>query len=154
VAEHADSVCGNQSNGILQTYINEYWAEQGDIWNSQNPWTNPQDTTAVLPTYWTRWVGPSVRANVSYLFKTHIALEVSLNMFYALVVDGASWEYEKMQKFSGSWGFKASWNPWWFTIYAGVEQTFLDYNLPEELSAYFTERNLLTSLRAGVKVEF
>lgn len=155
VADHGDSVCANQYNGVLQTYIEEYWAEQGDIWNSQNPWTNPQDTSTIeMSKYWTRWVGPSLRANVSYLFKTNIALEVSLNMFYALVVDGASWEYEKMQKFSGSWGFKASWNPWWFTIYAGVEQTFLDYNLPKELSTYFTERNLLTSLKAGVKVEF
>ena len=155
IAERGDSVCWDFTNGVLQWYQEEYGAEYAETLNNQNQWwMTPQDTTAVLPTYWTRWVGPSVRANVSYLFKTHIALEVSLNMFYALVVDGASWEFEKMQKFSGSWGFKASWNPWWFTIYAGVEQTFLDYNLPKELSAYFTERNLLTSLRAGVKVEF
>ena len=149
VADYGDSVCANYSNGVLQKYIEEYWASQEELWNAQQ-----DTTTAEISKYWTRWLGPSVRANVMYQFKTKIALELSLNMFYALIVDGASEDYEKMQKFSGTWGFKFSWKPCWFALYAGIEQTFLDYNLPEELSNYFTERNLLTSIRTGVKVDF
>lgn len=149
VADHGDSVCADYGNGILQTYIEEFWASQEELWNT------PQDTSTIeMSKYWTRWIGPSARVNVMYQFRTKIALELSLNMFYALLLDGASEEYEKMQKFSGSWGFKFSWNPAWFSIYAGIEQTFLDYNLPEALSKYFTERNLLTSIKTGVKVDF
>jgi hypothetical protein len=149
VADHGEEACADVNTGLMQQYMEQGWNEQMQQWN------NWQDTSSVeLSRYWSRWVGPSLRGSISYIFSTDIALELSVNMFYALLVDGASEEYEKMQKFTGTWGFKFSWNPRWFTIYAGIEQTFLDYNLPETLSKYFTERNLLTSFKTGVKVDF
>ena len=104
--------------------------------------------------YWSRWIGPSFQLRLSYLFKTKISVETKFDLFYAFLVDGASAEYEKMGKFSGKWGLVFNWNPNWLTLYLGAEQTYLRYVLPNSLKDYFPETCLLTSLKAGVKVEF
>ena len=150
VEEHGDSVCMDYSNGILQTYIDQYWAEQQELWNQ-----NQQQTGEVeFSRYWSRWIGPTLRAKLTYMFRNRISLEAKLNLFGAVLFDGASEEFEKMGKFSGTWGFMFSWNPSWFTLYLGIEQLFLDYWLPETLVDYFPDRSLLTSLKSGIKVEF
>ena len=150
VEEHGDSVCMDYSNGILQTYIDQYWAEQQELWNQEQPQTGEVE----LSRYWSRWIGPTLRAKLMYKFRNKISLEAKLNLFGAVLFDGASEEFEKMGKFSGTWGLMFTWSPNWLTIYAGLEQLYLDYWLPESLVDYFPDRSLLTSLKTGVKVEF
>ena len=149
VADHGDSVCADSKNGILQTYMEEAMAESQEAWeNMQNP---PE---IEFSKYWSRWVGPTLRAKFTYMFRNRISIEAKINAFGAALVDGASEEYEKMGKFSGMWGLMLSWNPSWFTFYLGVEQLYLNYWLPDSLKEYFPGSSLLTSGKAGVKVEF
>ena len=148
VEDHGDSVCMNYYNGVLQTYIDQYWAEQQELWNQQVVGETE------LSRYWSRWIGPALRAKLMYKFRNGISLEAKLNLFGAVLFDGASEEFEKMGKFSGTWGLMFSWSPSWFTLYLGIEQLYLDYWLPESLVDYFPDKSLLTSLKTGVKVEF
>ena len=152
VADHGDSVCGDTKNGILRTYINDAMAKQQEAWESmQNP---PDPPEVAFSTYWSRWVGPTLRAKFTYMFRNRISIEAKFNLFGGALVDGASEEYEKMGKFSGTWGLMFQWNPSWFTLYLGVEQLYLNYWLPDSLKDYFPGSSLLTSGKAGVKVEF
>ena len=140
VAENGDSLCWDPN--VFQPYIDAAYAELD------------QTEDLSFDRYWSRWIGPSFQLRLSYLFKTKISVETKFDLFYAFLVDGASAEYEKMGKFSGKWGLVFNWNPNWLTLYLGAEQTYLRYVLPNSLKDYFPETSLLTSLKAGVKVEF
>lgn len=140
VAENGDSLCWDPN--VFQPYIEAAYAELD------------QTEDLSFDRYWSRWIGPSFQLRLSYLFKTKISVETKFDLFYAFLVDGASAEYEKMGKFSGKWGLVFNWNPNWLTLYLGAEQTYLRYVLPNSLKDYFPETCLLTSLKAGVKVEF
>lgn len=140
VAENGDSLCWDSN--VFQPYIDAAYAELD------------QTEDLSFDRYWSRWIGPSFQLRLSYLFKTKISVETKFDLFYAFLVDGASAEYEKMGKFSGKWGLVFNWNPNWLTLYLGAEQTYLRYVLPNSLKDYFPETCLLTSLKAGVKVEF
>lgn len=140
VAENGDSLCWDPN--VFQPYIDAAYAELD------------QTEDLSFDRYWSRWIGPSFQLRLSYLFKTKISVETKFDLFYAFLVDGASAEYEKMGKFSGKWGLVFNWNPNWLTLYLGAEQTYLRYVLPNSLKDYFPETCLLTSLKAGVKVEF
>ena len=140
VAENGDSLCWDPN--VFQPYIDAAYAELD------------QTEDLSFDRYWSRWIGPSFQLRLSYRFKTNISIETKFDLFYAFLVDGASAEYEKMGKFSGKWGLVFNWNPNWLTLYLGAEQTYLRYVLPKSLNDYFPETCLLTSLKAGVKVEF
>jgi hypothetical protein len=140
VAENGDSLCWDPN--VFQPYIDAAYAELD------------QTEDLSFDRYWSRWIGPSFQLRLSYLFKTKISVETKFDLFYAFLVDGASAEYEKMGKFSGKWGLVFNWNPNWLTLYLGAEQTYLRYVLPNSLKDYSPETCLLTSLKAGVKVEF
>lgn len=140
VADNGDSLCWDPN--VFQPYIDAAYAELD------------QTEDLSFDRYWSRWIGPSFQLRLSYLFKTKISVETKFDLFYAFLVDGASAEYEKMGKFSGKWGLVFNWNPNWLTLYLGAEQTYLRYVLPNSLKDYFPETCLLTSLKAGVKVEF
>lgn len=140
VAENGDSLCWDPN--VFQPYIDAAYAELD------------QTEDLSFDRYWSRWIGPSFQLRLSYVFKTKISVETKFDLFYAFLVDGASAEYEKMGKFSGKWGLVFNWNPNWLTLYLGAEQTYLRYVLPKSLTDYFPETCLLTSLKAGVKVEF
>ena len=140
VAENGDSLCWDPN--VFQPYIDAAYAELD------------QTEDLSFDRYWSRWIGPSFQLRLSYRFKTNISIETKFDLFYAFLVDGASAEYEKMGKFSGKWGLVFNWNPNWLTLYLGAEQTYLRYVLPNSLKDYFPETCLLTSLKAGVKVEF
>lgn len=140
VAENGDSLCWDPN--VLQPYIDAAYAELG------------QTEELSIERIWSRWIGPLFQLKLSYLFKTKISIETKFDLFYAFLIDGASEEYEKMGKFSGKWGVAFNWNPNWLTLYLGAEQTYLRYILPNSLKEYFPETCLLTSLKAGVKVEF
>lgn len=141
VEEHGEDLCRDSQNGLLPSYMMADWGAA------------PEQEYEVS-NYWSRWIGPSVRFKLSYLFKTKIELESKLNLFYAFLIDGASSEYEKMGKFSGSWGLMFSWNPNWLKLYIGFEQMYLHYVLPTTLKDFFPEYSLLSSLKAGIQVEF
>ena len=140
VAENGDSLCWDPN--VFQPYIDAAYAELD------------QTEDLSFDRYWSSWIGPSFQLRLSYRFKTNISIETKFDLFYAFLVDGASAEYEKMGKFSGKWGLVFNWNPNWLTLYLGAEQTYLRYVLPNSLKDYFPETCLLTSLKAGVKVEF
>lgn len=140
VAENGDSLCWDPN--VFQPYIDAAYAELD------------QTEDLSFDRYWSRWIGPSFQLRLSYRFKTNISIETKFDLFYAFLFDGASAEYEKMGKFSGKWGLVFNWNPNWLTLYLGAEQTYLRYVLPNSLKDYFPETCLLTSLKAGVKVEF
>jgi hypothetical protein len=140
VADNGDSLCWDPN--VFQPYIEAAYAELD------------QTEDLSLERAWSRWIGPSVQLKLSYLFKTKISIETKFDLFYAFLIDGASDEYEKMGKFSGKWGIVFNWNPNWLTLYLGAEQMYLKYMLPNSLKDYFPETCLLSSLKAGVKVEF
>lgn len=140
VAENGDSLCWDSD--VFQPYIDAAYADLNET----------EDLS--FDRYWSRWIGPSFQLRLSYLFKTKISMETKIDLFYAFLVDGASAEYEKMGKFSGKWGLVFNWNPNWLTLYLGAEQTYLRYVLPNSLKDYFPETCLLTSLKAGIKVDF
>jgi hypothetical protein len=76
-----------------------------------------------------------------------------MNLLYAFLVDGASSEYEKMRKFSVSWGLSLGWNPNMFTFYVGFEQLYLHYWLPNSLKNYFPDNSLVNEVKLGVKFD-
>ena len=140
VAENGDSLCWDPN--VFQPYIEAAYAEL------------EQTEDLSLERAWSRWIGPSAQLKLSYLFKHGISVETKFDLFYAFLVDGASEEYEKMGKFSGKWGLMFNWNPNWLTLYLGAEQMYQKYILPVSLKDYFPETCLLSSVKAGVKVEF
>jgi len=135
VADHGEELCRDSRNGLLESYMNA--EEEYEVTK-----------------YWSRWIGPAFNAKISYRFKNKIEVEGKMNLFYAFLIDGASAEYEQMGKFSATWGFMGSWNPNWLTLYFGIEQLYLDYSLPSSLEEYLPDCSLLTSLKAGMKVDF
>lgn len=99
------------------------------------------------------WLGPVLRLKISYKFRTKITLEAKVNLFYGFVLDGPDADYEKIQKFSGSWGAMIYWNPNFLRFYLGVEQNYHYYRLPAYYRDVYPEGNLLSQLKAGVKWE-
>lgn len=138
VAENSIELCADAGNGLLQSYV-EDGMNGGD--------------GVKLERAWSRWLGPVVKSRVSYVFHNKMTLQAKLNLFYGFVLDGASSEYEKLRKFTGSWGLTYSWKPNIFTFYAGVEQIYLRYSLPGKLKEYFPKSSLLTEAKLGVKFE-
>lgn len=107
----------------------------------------------VTPMYYGKWLGPAIRSKLAYKFRTKITVEGLLNLFYGFVLDGPDSDYEKMRKFSGTWGMTASWKPGYGSIYVGMEQLYRHYFLPSFYKGVYAESNFLTELKIGVKWE-
>ena len=103
------------------------------------------------PEYWLKWVGPSLKPSISYKFKTEISIDARLNMFYGFVVDGPDSDYEKVQKFSGSWSCNVSWVPNYFGLFIGLEQFYKHYSVPADYEIGYSQNSLFTEYKAGVK---
>jgi len=140
--EHGDE-CFDLSNGLVESYMYQQTVDT----------TTTTSEDLVLDSYWTRWIGPSIRARLAYKFRSKIALEGKLNLFYGFVVDGASDVYEDLSRFSGTWGATVKWNPNFLTFYLGVEQVYVRYSVPAELDDYYPDNTSLLELKAGVKFE-
>ncbi len=138
--EYGDA-CYDPANGLVELLM---WQEE----------VSAEYEDVVLESYWTRWVGPSLRSRVSYRFRTKISLEAKLNLFYGFVVDGASDVYEDLTRFSGTWGAVISWNPNFMTLYFGVEQMYVRYNVPADLDDYYPDNTSRIELKGGLKFEF
>lgn len=135
--------CFDLYNGLVSSYMYaDMQQEEGE-----------EEESITLDYSWARWLGPAMRSTFSYKFKTKISLEAKLNLFYGYMIDGPSAEYEKLQKFSGTWGLSFNWNPGLLTLYAGVEQIYLHYKMPKSLVGVFPENSFLSEVKAGVKFE-
>lgn len=104
--------------------------------------------------YFGKWLGPTVRGRASYRFKNNIAVETKVNLFYGFVVDGPDADYEKMKKFTGSWGASVYWKPSFWTAYFGFEQIYRNYILHNYYKGVYPESTLLTELKLGFKLAF
>ena len=109
------------------------------------------EADSISTPYWLKWVGPTLKPSYSYRFKTDISVDSKLNLFYGFVVDGPDAEYEKVQKFSGSWACHLSWRPGVWGLFVGVEQFYKIYMLPAGYEIGYPERSVYTELKAGVK---
>jgi len=102
---------------------------------------------------WGAWIGPTLKSKVSYKFRTKITVEALFNLFYGFVVDGPDYYYEKIKKFSGTWGLTLYWKPGFGSIYLGLEQLYRHLSLPSYYQGIYAESSFLTELKAGVKWE-
>lgn len=132
--EHGER-CEDLKNGLLESYMYPKWNVR-------------------LEYAWNRWLGPTMRSDVTYKFKNNLSLEGKLNLFYGFVVDGPSGGYENVQKFSGTWGLLLNWSPNLMTFYFGCEQIYLHYALPKSLLGVYPENSFLTELKVGVRFEY
>lgn len=103
--------------------------------------------------YYGKWIGPALRAKLSYRFKTNISVEAKLNMFYGFVVDGPDSDYERIQKFSATWGGMVYWKPDFGQFYLGLEQIYRHYDLPKYYKDVYSKSSSLTEIKAGFKWE-
>ena len=147
VRDHGEEVCADSRNGILQSYMDAAYAD----WLEQMAQAETSDVE--MEYRMSRWIGPTVRSKISYRFRNRLSLESKMNLLYAFLVDGASSEYEKMRKFSVSWGLSLGWNPNIFTFYVGFEQLYLHYWLPNSLKNYFPDNSLVNEVKLGVKFD-
>ena len=108
-----------------------------------------------LREYNVKWLGPQLRGKMAYKFRYNIKTELTANVFYGLVVDGPSAEYEKMGKLSGSWGPTISWTPNVLSLYLGGEQVFKRYiNMPPAYQDVYDKGIYLWKLKAGIQLDW
>ena len=80
--------------------------------------------------------------SISYRFKTEISIDLKANLFYGFVVDGPDAEYEKVQKFSASWGSSVSWKPTYVGILLGFDQFYRSYDVPAGYVIDYPEKSI------------
>lgn len=127
-----------------EQYAAQYAAQQGTWQAGEEP---------RLKRYWVSWIGPTLKSRFVYRFKNRMSLEAKLNLFYGFVVNAHSDEYEKLRKLSGTWGLQYNWRLWLFTIYGGVEQNYLRYEMPKALKGIFPKESLLSEFKVGFKFD-
>ena len=103
------------------------------------------------PEYWLKWIGPTLKPSFSYKFRTEISIDAKMNLFYGFVVDGPDDDYEKVQKFSTSWGASVSWMPKHFGVFLGLDQFYRYYVVPADYSIAYPKTTTFTQIKAGAK---
>lgn len=140
VAQYGEPRCRDEKSGVLESVMYPGLDEL-------------QEEIKDLDYYWTRWIGPSIRSNVSYAFRNNFSVDGKLNLMYGFVVDGASSVYDDLQKFTGTWGASVNWNPSFFTLYFGLEQIYVHYSMPGALEGVYPENSFLSEFKLGAKFE-
>ena len=156
----------NPMDACLETYGEEcfeweiskidsiYWSTHSrPDSSSANSLDSATDVSVAVPKYYTKWLGPTLRSRLSYKFRNGLSLEARLNLFYGFVLDGPDSDYEKIRKFSGSWGGTVFWKPNSLTLYLGLEQFYKHYGLPAYYKGIYPQNTLLSELKAGLKWE-
>ena len=156
----------NPMDACLETYGEEcfeweiskidsiYWSTHSrPDSSSANSLDSATNVSVAVPKYYTKWLGPTLRSRISYKFRNGLSLEARLNLFYGFVLDGPDSDYEKIRKFSGSWGGTVFWKPNSLTLYLGFEQFYKHYGLPAYYKGIYPQNTLLSELKAGLKWE-
>lgn len=156
----------NPMDACLETYGEEcfeweiskidsiYWSTHSrPDSSSANSLDSATDVSVAVPKYYAKWLGPTLRSRISYKFRNGLSLEARLNLFYGFVLDGPDSDYEKIRKFSGSWGGTVFWKPNSLTLYLGFEQFYKHYGLPAYYKGIYPQNTLLSELKAGLKWE-
>lgn len=156
----------NPMDACLETYGEEcfeweiskidsiYWSTHSrPDSSSANSLDSAADVSVAVPKYYAKWLGPTLRSRLSYKFRNGLSLEARLNLFYGFVLDGPDSDYEKIRKFSGSWGGTVFWKPNSLTLYLGLEQFYKHYGLPAYYKGIYPQNTLLSELKAGLKWE-
>ena len=156
----------NPMDACLETYGEEcfeweiskidsiYWSTHSrPDSSSANSLDSATDVSVAVPKYYATWLGPTLRSRLSYKFRNGLSLEARLNLFYGFVLDGPDSDYEKIRKFSGSWGGTVFWKPNSLTLYLGFEQFYKHYGLPAYYKGIYPQNTLLSELKAGLKWE-
>lgn len=100
--------------------------------------------------FWLKWIGPALKPSISYRFKTEISIDLKANLFYGFVVDGPDAEYEKVQKFSASWGSSVSWKPTYVGILLEFDQFYRSYDVPAGYVIDYPEKSIFTEIKASL----
>lgn len=72
------------------------------------------------------------------------------NLFYGFVVDGPSAVYEKVKKFSASWGTSVSWKPTYVGVVLGLDQFYRSYSIPSGYEIDYPQKSAFTEFKASV----
>lgn len=156
----------NPMDACLETYGEEcfeweiskidsiYWSTHSrPDSSSANSLDSATDVSVAVPKYYAKWLGPTLRSRISYKFRNGLSLEARLNLFYGFVLDGPDSDYEKIRKFSGSWGGTVFWKPNSLTLYLGLEQFYKHYCLPAYYKGIYPQNTLLSEIKLGLKWE-
>ncbi|MDY6262864.1 MAG: hypothetical protein SPM09_00480 [Fibrobacter sp.] len=156
----------NPMDACLETYGEEcfeweiskidsiYWSTHSrPDSSSANSLDSATDVSVAVPKYYAKWLGPTLRSRLSYKFRNGLSLEARLNLFYGFVLDGPDSDYEKIRKFSGSWGGTVFWKPNSLTLYLGLEQFYKHYGLPAYYKGIYPQNTLLSEIKLGLKWE-
>lgn len=156
----------NPMDACLETYGEEcfeweiskidsiYWSTHSrPDSSSANSLDSATDVSVAVPKYYATWLGPTLRSRLSYKFRNGLSLEARLNLFYGFVLDGPDSDYEKIRKFSGSWGGTVFWKPNSLTLYLGLEQFYKHYSLPAYYKGIYPQNTLLSEIKLGLKWE-
>ena len=156
----------NPMDACLETYGEEcfeweiskidsiYWSTHSrPDSSSANSLDSATDVSVAVPKYYAKWLGPTLRSRISYKFRNGLLLEARLNLFYGFVLDGPDSDYEKIRKFSGSWGGTVFWKPNSLTLYLGLEQFYKHYGLPAYYKGIYPQNTLLSEIKLGLKWE-
>lgn len=156
----------NPMDACLETYGEEcfeweiskidsiYWSTHSrPDSSSANSLDSATDVSVAVPKYYAKWLGPTLRSRISYKFRNGLSLEARLNLFYGFVLDGPDSDYEKIRKFSGSWGGTVFWKPNSLTLYLGLEQFYKHYGLPAYYKGIYPQNTLLSEIKLGLKWE-
>ncbi|MDD5941767.1 hypothetical protein [Fibrobacter sp.] len=156
----------NPMDACLETYGEEcfeweiskidsiYWSTHSRLDSSSaNSLDSATDVSVAVPKYYAKWLGPTLRSRLSYKFRNGLSLEARLNLFYGFVLDGPDSDYEKIRKFSGSWGGTVFWKPNSLTLYLGLEQFYKHYGLPAYYKGIYPQNTLLSEIKLGLKLE-
>ena len=156
----------NPMDACLETYGEEcfeweiskidsiYWSTHSrPDSSSANSLDSATDVSVAVPKYYATWLGPTLRSRLSYKFRNGLSLEARLNLFYGFVLDGPDSDYEKIRKFSGSWGGTVFWKPNSLTLYLGLEQFYKHYGLPAYYKGIYPQNTLLSEIKLGLKWE-
>lgn len=150
-----DALYGNSMDACLQTYGEQCFFMNTDSLFWEKLVDEVTDTINVPVTkYYGAWIGPTLRGKLAYKFRSDVSVEAKANLFYGYVLDGPDEDYEKIQKFTGTWGGMVYWKRSFCQLYLGFEQIYRYYVLPKYYKAIYSKSSLLSQLKAGAKWEF
>ena len=138
VADYGEEECRDLHNGLVQSYMS--LSDDGNRMSYSH--------------YWTQFLGPVLRSKLSYRLENGLSFDLKLNSFYAFVIDGVSSDYESLRKLSLTWGVTCLWKYRFVTFYAGIEQIYLHYYLPDSVRDLFPEETSLFEFKLGAKFAF